>query len=156
MSDAPVIHRRAGSGLFLLSRPPRLAAVPVPTGALYRVFELLGHTAVFAYPFAGRAVGLVDHPVVHAIGNCLLNCLFGHRCYPLSQPSLRRWWARLTPVSDGHIGDIHRPCVLEPGPEKDVVFELFDDLGGPAGYAAHGEDGNKQVVRDPHKVVYRP
>ena len=71
--------------LLLLPRSPTLTAISVPTGTLYGVFELLGHTADLTYPFAGWAVGLIDHPVMHAIGYYFFYCLFGHVLYPLSK-----------------------------------------------------------------------
>ena len=136
------------SGFLLLSCAPALTAVPVPTGTLDGVFELLGHAAYLAYPFAGWAIWLVDHPVVHAIRYYFFNCLFGHVWYPLSEPSLLS-------VSDGNVGNVHLSSIEESGPEQYVVLELLNNLSRPTWYAPHGKDGNEQVVGNPQQVVDR-
>src|SRR2546425_668016 len=57
---------------------------------------------------------------------------------------------------DRDVAEVHRPGVLGAGADEAVVGPLLEDVGGPPGDAAHGEDGREELDGDPHRVVDRP
>src|SRR5437870_2066917 len=56
-------------------------------------------------------------------------------------------------------GDVRRAGgagVLRARPDQPIVAVLLEDVGGPAGHPAHGEDGRELVGGDAHRRVASP